>query len=69
MQQNTTTKEEILKVAMDIFPNETFTEEEIQKVIEFYPNQAEGDPTGYWVVWIEDILYQIIDCREIGGLY
>ncbi len=59
----TTTKAEIQEVIQDIFPNETFTDKEIETVIELYPSEAEQDPTGYWRLWIENLLYQALNER------
>lgn len=66
--KDTITKEDIQSVIEDIFPNETFTDKEIEKVIELYPTEVESDPTGYWALWVENLLYQTIDARENGGL-
>ena len=60
--------EDIQDVIKDIFPDETFTEKEIAKVQELYPNEIESDPTGFWRLWVENLLYQTINARETGGL-
>ena len=59
---------DIQEVITEIFPNETFTEKEIAKVQELYPTEAESDPTGYWRLWVENLLYQTINARDTGGL-
>jgi hypothetical protein len=54
MNQDTISNEEIQEVIQDIFPNETFTDEEIEKVKGSLPNEPEIDPTGYWRLWVEN---------------
>jgi hypothetical protein len=68
MVNDTISVEDIQEVITDIFPNETFTEKEIAKVQELYSDEAESDPTGYWRLWVENLLYQTIGARETGGL-
>jgi len=49
------TKEDVLDVANQL--NLDPTEAEIQTVIAEYNDEADADPTGYWRIWIESLLY------------
>lgn len=49
------TREDVLGVAKDLNINPT--EKQILFVIRYYDIQAEEDPTGYWVLWVEALLY------------
>jgi hypothetical protein len=48
--------DEIKRVAQDCSFKEP-TQEQIQFVIENYDAQADSDPSGYMVLWIEQLLY------------
>lgn len=66
--QATITKEDIETVIEEIWEKGFFTDKEIEKVIELYPSEVEADPTGYWALCVENLLYQTIDARKVGGL-
>ena len=51
---------DILDVAKDIFSLDGLSDDEIKYVKDNYEAQAEADPTGYWRLYVEDLLYQII---------
>lgn len=50
-------KEDVLSVAKSL--NFQPTEEQINEVIERFDEEAENDPTGNLVLWIENLLYDI----------
>jgi hypothetical protein len=50
------TREDVINVAKDLHMSPT--EEQIQYVIDNFDAEAEQDPTGYWVLWIENLLCQ-----------
>jgi hypothetical protein len=50
------TEKEIKDLAYRINLNEP-TKEQVEFVIEHYDSQAESDPTGYWELWVEQLLY------------
>ena len=52
------TVSEIKEVAKECSFNEP-TKEQIDYVLENYNGQAETDPTGYWRLWVEQLLYDI----------
>ena len=54
---DTCTKEDVLKVSKHL--GKTLTDEEINKVISAYPGEARQDPSGYWELWIENLIYQV----------
>lgn len=54
-QRTMITRAEVIEVAKDLNINPT--EEQILYAIRFYEAQAEDDPTGYWELWVEALLY------------
>ena len=57
--QNTVTKEDVLQVAssLKMYP----TDEQIQTVIDRYPEGCEQDPTGTWNLIVEQLLYETLE--------
>ena len=57
-----TTREEVLIVAKSLhfYP----TEAEIKEIIERFDEEADSDPSGYWRLWIENLLYSM-EVRQV----
>lgn len=49
--------EDINSVVKDLSFQEP-TQEQIDYIIKNYDSQVDSDPTGYWEVWVEDLLHQ-----------
>jgi hypothetical protein len=56
-------KEDVVSVATGI--SISLTEEEIQEVLEMYPEAQENDPSGTWDLVIENCIHNVVSDRPI----
>jgi hypothetical protein len=51
------TKNDVLLVAENL--NFVPSNEEVEQVLELLDSEADNDPTGNWILWIENLLYSL----------